>query len=80
VFIYVSTKAAGRPEVQKFVEFYLAHAEDLVREVNYVGLGEAAYELVSERFSGRVTGSLFAGGQDTVGITIEQLLARERAR
>ena len=80
VFIYVSTKAAGRPEIQRFVEFYLAHADDLVREVNYVGLGEAAYQLVNERFAGRVTGSLFAGGQDTVGITIEQLLARERAR
>jgi phosphate transport system substrate-binding protein len=80
VFIYVSTKAASRPEVQKFVEFYLEHADDLVREVNYVGLGEAAYQLVNERFIGRVTGSLFAGAENTVGITIEQLLARERAR
>ena len=37
VFIYVSTKAAERPEVQKFVEFYLKEAETLVREVGYVG-------------------------------------------
>jgi phosphate transport system substrate-binding protein len=80
VFIYVSKKAAERPEVQKFVEFYLAQADALVREVNYVGLGQAAYDLVGERFTGRVTGSLFAGGQNTVGLTIEQLLARERAR
>jgi phosphate transport system substrate-binding protein len=80
VFIYVSRKAAERPEVQKFVEFYLAQADVLVREVNYVGLGQAAYDLVAERFTGRVTGSLFAGGQNTVGLTIEQLLARERAR
>jgi len=80
VFIYVSTKAAERPEVQKFVEFYLKEADALVREVNYVGLGEAAYGLVSERFANRVTGSLFAGASNTVGVTIEQLLARERAR
>jgi phosphate transport system substrate-binding protein len=80
VFIYVSRKAAERPEVQKFVEFYLAQADALVREVNYVGLGQGAYDLVAERFKGRVTGSLFAGGQNTVGLTIEQLLARERAR
>jgi phosphate transport system substrate-binding protein len=80
VFIYVSTRALDRPAVRTFVEFYLAHADDLVREVNYVGLGEAAYQLVNERFIGRVTGSLFAGGQDTVGVTIEQLLARERVR
>jgi len=80
VFIYVSKKAAERPEVQKFVEFYLKEAETLVREVNYVGLGDAAYTLVAERFAKRVTGSLFAGADNTVGVTIEQLLAKERAQ
>jgi phosphate transport system substrate-binding protein len=80
VFIYVSLKAAERAEVAEFVEFYLAEAETLVREVNYVGLGEAAYRLVGERFTKRVTGSLFAGADDTVGVTIEQLLGKERAQ
>jgi phosphate transport system substrate-binding protein len=80
VFIYVSTKAAERPEVQKFVEFYLAEADTLVREVGYVGLGPAAYQLVGGRFGRRVTGSLFAGAENTVGVTIEQLLAKERAQ
>ncbi|MCC7034154.1 MAG: PstS family phosphate ABC transporter substrate-binding protein [Acidobacteria bacterium] len=80
VFIYVSTKAAGRPEVQRFVEFYLAEADALVREVSYVGLGPTAYQLVGERFAKRVTGSLFAGAENTVGVTIEQLLAKERAQ
>jgi phosphate transport system substrate-binding protein len=80
VFIYVSATAAERPEVQKFVEFYLAEAETLVREVNYVGLGGAAYTLVGERFAKRIPGSLFAGADDTVGVTIEGLLARERAQ
>ena len=80
VFIYVSTKAAGRPEVQKFVEFYLSNADKLVREVNYVGLGGDAYTLVGERFAKRVTGSLFASGENTVGLTIDQLLAKERSR
>jgi phosphate transport system substrate-binding protein len=80
VFIYVSNTAAERPEVQKFVEFYLKEAETLVREVNYVGLGDAAYSLVGERFAKRVTGSLFSGADNTVGVTIEQLLAKERAQ
>jgi phosphate transport system substrate-binding protein len=80
VFIYVSTKAAERPEVRKFVEFYLAEADTLVREVSYVGLGPAAYQLVGERFGKRVTGSLFAGAENTVGVTIEQLLAKERGQ
>jgi phosphate transport system substrate-binding protein len=80
IFIYVSTKAAERAEVQQFVSFYLAEADALVREVNYVGLGPAAYQLVAERFTARTPGSLFAGAENTVGVTIEQLLAKERGR
>jgi phosphate transport system substrate-binding protein len=80
VFIYVSTAAAERPEVQAFVDFYLQEAESLVREVKYVGLGAEAYELVGDRFEKRVTGTLFGGGEPTVGLTIDQLLAKERAR
>jgi phosphate transport system substrate-binding protein len=76
VFIYVSRQAAERPEVQKFVEFYLKHADTLVREVNYVGLGDAAYGLVADRFTKRTVGSVFSG-VNTVGITIDQLLAKE---
>lgn len=79
VFIYVSTKAAERPEVQRFVEFYLKNSETLVREVNYVGLGDAAYGLVADRFAKRVTGSAFLG-VNTVGMTIDQLLAKEAGK
>ena len=79
VFIYVSTKAVARPEVQKFVEFYLANADKLVREVNYVGLGDPIYKLVSERFAKKVTGSVFSGA-NTIGVTIDQLLNKERAQ
>jgi phosphate transport system substrate-binding protein len=51
VFIYVSKKAAERPEVQQFVEFYLKNADKLVREVNYVSLGQAVYEKDAARFA-----------------------------
>lgn len=80
VFIYVSTAAARRPEVQAFVEFYLREAETLVREVKYVGLGAEAYQLVGDRFRKRVTGTLFDTGEPTIGLTIDQLLAKERAQ
>ncbi len=80
VFIYVSTTAAARPELEAFVHFYLAEAEGLVREVNYVGLGADAYRLVGDRFQRRVTGSLFASGENLVGVTVDQLLDLERAR
>jgi phosphate transport system substrate-binding protein len=79
VFIYVSKKAAERPEVQRFVEFYMTNAEALVREVNYVGLGAEIYGMVSDRFAKRHAGSVFSG-QNTVGVTIEQLLSKERAQ
>jgi phosphate transport system substrate-binding protein len=79
VFIYVSKKASERPEVQKFVEFYLKNAEKLVREVNYVGLGDAAYTMVGDRFAKRTLGSVFSGA-NTVGVTIDQLLAKESGK
>jgi phosphate transport system substrate-binding protein len=79
VFIYVSKKAADRPEVQQFIEFFMKNAETLVREVNYVGLGPEIYGMVTDRFAKRHTGSVFSG-QNTVGVTIEQLLSKERAQ
>lgn len=79
VFIYVSMKAAERPEVQRFVEFYLKNADSLVREVNYVGLGANAYSMVGDRFSKRTAGSVFSG-VNTVGVTIDQLLAKEAGK
>jgi phosphate transport system substrate-binding protein len=79
IFIYASAKAAGRPEVQRFVEYYLKNADALAREVNYVGLGANAYTMVGERFAKRTTGSVFTG-VNTVGVTIDQLLAKEAGK
>ena len=79
IFIYASSKAAARPEVQRFVEFYLKNAEALAREVNYVGLGANAYTMVGDRFAKRTTGSVFIGA-NTVGVTIDQLLAKEAGK
>jgi phosphate transport system substrate-binding protein len=77
VFIYVSKKASARPEVQKFVEFYVKNADKLVREVNYVGLGSDIYALVSDRYAKKTLGSAFAG-KNTIGVTLDQLLAAEK--
>jgi phosphate transport system substrate-binding protein len=51
VFIYVSKKAAERPEVLRFVDFFLKNADKLVREVNYVSLGAASYSGSAEKFA-----------------------------
>jgi phosphate transport system substrate-binding protein len=54
IFIYVSRQAAERPEVDKFVDFYLQNADTLVREVGYVGLGESTYARTAARFAEKV--------------------------
>ncbi len=61
IFIYVSAKAAKKEEVQKFVEFYLKNAPELVAEVGYIPLPKEAYEAALERFNKRITGSVFGG-------------------
>lgn len=75
IFIYVSTRAVVRPEVKAFVDFYLAHAGGLVREVGYVPLPGGVYKLAQQRFAAKKTGSLFEGGSE-VGVTLEDLLKR----
>jgi phosphate transport system substrate-binding protein len=80
LFIYVSEKSLARPEIQKFVDFFLAEVPELAEEVGYVELGEPVYQLVREHFSDRRTGTVFGGGGAQVGVTIEQLLSKERAR
>lgn len=76
IFIYVSLTAANRPEVEAFVRFYLTEGRALVDDVGYVPLPDRVYELTLERFENRITGTLFAGGSE-LGVTLEELLARE---
>lgn len=76
LFIYVNKKAAERPEVKGFVEFFLANAKKLVAEAHYVPLPDKAYEMATERFNNRQTGSGF-GGVPEVGLPIEEILQRK---
>jgi len=78
LFLYVSAQAAKRPEVRQLTEYFLGKGEALVLEVGYVPLGGDGYALASKHFAHGVTGSAFAKGGSQVGLTIEQLLARER--
>jgi len=77
IFIYVSTKGIGRPEVAQFVDFYLGQGPKLVREVGYIPLPPKAYELGKQRVAKRVVGSMFGGKGSQVGVSIEALLERE---
>ena len=76
LFIYVRDSAAARPEVQEFVKFQLTEGASLVKEVGYVPLPERAYQLALRHFTDRKLGTVF-GGVPEVGVTIDNLLARE---
>ncbi|NER03061.1 MAG: PstS family phosphate ABC transporter substrate-binding protein [Okeania sp. SIO3C4] len=57
IFIYVNAKAAERPDVKEFVEFYLKNAPELVKEVNSVPLSELEYQQAMQRFKNGVIGT-----------------------
>jgi phosphate transport system substrate-binding protein len=76
IFIYVNAKSAGKAEVKRFVEFYVAQAPTLVPQVRYVPLPGEAYELISTHFRSGKLGTAFQGAS-TIGLKIEDLLRRE---
>jgi phosphate transport system substrate-binding protein len=76
IYIYVSKKAADKSEVREFVEFYLKHAPNLVKQVKYVPLPGKVYSMGVARLKSRKVGTAFGGSAD-VGVTIEDLLKRE---
>lgn len=79
IFIYVNAEAAQeRPEVRQFVEYYLSRP-DLVAEVGYVELPEAAYEAALDNFRDNKTGTVFAN-RNTIGVEISELLRLEGAQ
>jgi phosphate transport system substrate-binding protein len=76
LFIYVNKKAADRPEVKEFVNFYIVNAPKLVKEVGYIPLPDDVYKLVAERFAKGVTGSMYAGKSPEPGVTLDVLLKK----
>ena len=78
IFIYVNAKALAKPEVRDFVEYYMKHASKLAREVKYVPLPDKAYALSWDHIVKGRKGTVF-GGTAEVGVTIDELLAREAA-
>jgi len=76
IFIYVSKKSLGKPEVKEFVEFYLRNAPNLVKQVKYVALPAKVYQIGLEHFQKGKIGTVF-GGEAEVGVKIEDLLKRE---
>ena len=76
LFLYVNSKSAGRPDVKRFVEFYLLQAPMLVPQVKYVPLPASAYDLALTHFRNGKLGTAFQG-ISTIGMKIEDVLRRE---
>ena len=76
LFIYVNaTKGAFDKDVKAFVEFYLANAPVLVKEVKYVPLPANEYTAVTAHWKALKSGTGFNGTPE-VGVKIEELLKR----
>lgn len=76
IFIYVNAKSLAKPEVKKFVEFYMATGAKMAKEVKYVPLPADAYKTGLDHIAKGKKGTVF-GGKNEVGITINELLKRE---
>jgi phosphate transport system substrate-binding protein len=76
LFIYVNaTAAAFKPDVKAFVDYYLAHAPTLVKEVKYIPLPANEYAGVTAHWKSLKPGTGF-GGVPEVGVKIEELIKR----
>ena len=76
IFIYASTAALARPEVQKFVQYYLENGGPLIKEVGYVPLTDAEQKLVLQRFANKTAGSMFDASAPTdAKVSLEQRLS-----
>lgn len=57
LFIYVNVEAVKRPEVKKFVEYYLEKAPEAAVKVKYVALPKEIYERGQKHYDDRLTGT-----------------------
>ncbi|MDP2370167.1 PstS family phosphate ABC transporter substrate-binding protein [Rhodoferax sp.] len=76
IFIYINVKSLAKPEVKKFVDFYMSQGAKMAKEVKYVPLPAAIYLSNIKHIAENKKGTIF-GGKNEVGISIEELVKRE---
>lgn len=76
IFIYVKVKSLQKPEVKKFVDFYMANAARIATEVKYVKLPADIYKANLAHMASGKKGTVF-GGKNEVGLRMEDLVKRE---
>lgn len=78
MFVYVNAEALRRPQVRRFVNYFIDNAATLAPRVGYVPLPAEAYAHYRERVTNGQTGTAF-GGHNEVGLSIQQLMERPLA-
>ena len=76
IFIYINAKSLDKPEVKKFVNFYMTEGAKMAKEVKYVPLPAGIYTANMKHIADNKKGTIF-GGKNEVGISIEELVKRE---
>lgn len=76
IFIYVNAEALRRPQVQRFVQYYVTNGGRLAREVGYVGLPDDVYAALSTRVRERAVGTAFGGHQEA-RVNIAEVMQRQ---
>ena len=75
-FHYKAVPLDDAMSVKMFDAYF--ESQDLMREVGYVELTPPIYDLARKHFANRKVGTAFGAGGSQVGLTLEQLLAREQ--
>ena len=75
MFIYVNAEALRRPQVRRFVNYFVQNAATLAPQVGYVALPAEAYTALTERVAQNQTGTAF-GGHNEVGLSVQDLTSR----
>lgn len=75
LFIYVKESSTQRPEVRRFIEYYLTEGPKLVQEIGFVPLPADASRAALAHFHNHRLGTVF-GGVPEVGVRIDDLLER----
>src|SRR5262249_14240489 len=76
LFLYVKNAALDRPEVKKFVEFYIRMSPELAERAGGVRLNSGESELALSRLTHRTLGTMFLANNDPKWTLQEMLEAR----
>jgi phosphate transport system substrate-binding protein len=77
LLIYINKASAEKPDVDKFIKFFISHAPELVSEVGFIPLSAEAYSLVLKKFQKRIPESIFLKMKSSVGVRMEDVLKTE---